>query len=211
MYLPPEFLTHRRIHDQSVFETLSRLQKRMVFDGRIDGFHDFSDEDPERTILKTYVVAPNDGPDWIFDFEVVSNSADAAEQGEREPIAHHAWISMPEGYDEDQAATLASRVASYVAWRFCVPVSMTLCHEWGEASSVEGTSESKRCAEFTADLLFPARQLAFRDGAEGERTAKADFFEKPDKKMSKKVQKAIEILVEEADHAFCMNMHVKAA
>ncbi|MDR6640881.1 hypothetical protein J2X57_000075 [Luteibacter sp. 1214] len=209
MYLPPSLITYHRLFEPSMFEAASRLQKRPIFDGRSGDFHDVGDEDPERTVVKTYVVAPDDSPAWAFDVETLLNSVDEATEGGREALAHHAWISMPNGYDEDRAARLTKRVASYVAWRFNVPVSVTLCHEWNEPEVVEGKSEPRRCAEFSAELIFPARELAARGGREGDQADRRNFVEKSNEKMSKKVRKAIEVLVEEADHDLCADRRVR--
>ena len=211
MHLPPSLITYRRLFEPSMFEAASRLQNRPIYNGRSGGYLDPRDEDPEKTVVKTYVVAPNDSPAWAFDLETLLNSVDEATEGEREALAHHAWISMPDGYDKDRAAALAKRVASYVAWRFNVPVSVTLCHEWNELEAAGGKSEPRRSAEFSAELIFPARELAACSRGKGDQAEGLDFVEKSNKKIRKKVQNAIEVLVEEADHEFCAHMRVRAS
>lgn len=208
MYLPTEFMSHQRADERSVFEVASRLQKRRMFDCLSGAFHDFPDEDPERTVVKSCIVAPNSSPAWVFDLEGLLNAAEAAAIREGGPVAHHAWISMPDGYDQAQATALGLRVASYVAWTFKVPVSLTLCHEWAESAAVEGGSGLGRVAEFEAELIFPARKLAVRDRADGDQTEGLDFAAAFSKKVNKKVRKGIELLVEEASPLF--GFHVGA-
>jgi hypothetical protein len=100
-------------------------------------------------VVTTFILAPDDAPEWAFEPEAFWNAAEKAENRRNSRVARELELALPDALSSEERKEIALRAGQYLVDRYGVGVSIAI-HEPGR----HGDSRNHH-----AHLLFSTRRI----------------------------------------------------